>query len=193
MTTMIATRPLAAAPGRVRRASRRASPMHVPTIKAQAALDAVRVLDTVWRPELGTLPVDPFWIARRFGILLRTADLGPDIAVGVFKDPGRDPRIVVNARDSEHRRAVSCAHAFGHYLRAPDADAFEYADRREIFAAEGDSPDEVYANAFADALLLPEPDVRGLHHGGWSEVDLPARFGVPREVVVRRLRTLGLG
>lgn len=162
-------------------------------IKARAASDAARLLDMTWPNGGGAPPVDPFRIADKLGIDVRPVTLPAHISAALVKEHGQDPQIALNAADHVNRQRFSCAHELGHFVgRRGDQDVYEYIDFRDIFAAPGDGPEEIYANEFAACLLMPERDVRMLHRQGWTEVDLPVRFGVSRDAVHFRLKNLGL-
>lgn len=65
--------------------------------------------------------------------------------------------------------------------------------RRDTLSAAGTDPEEIYANAFAANLLMPEYEVRRLRRGKRaSDLDLALRFGVSREAAKRRLADLGI-
>jgi Zn-dependent peptidase ImmA (M78 family) len=53
-------------------------------------------------------------------------------------------------------------------------------------------PECRYADEFAAALLMPEPAVKSLLRDGRSVVSLALYFGVPAEMVVYRLKMLGI-
>ena len=162
-------------------------------IKAQASQDAERILDTIWRSEGGSLPIDPFRIADRLGIDVVEADLASNVSAALVKEHGQDPQIVLNAADHPNRKRFSCAHELGHFSRRrTDPDVYEYVDFRDIFASQGEGAEEVYANEFAASLLMPEREVRLLHRRGWTEMDMPVRFGVSRDAMHFRLKNLGL-
>lgn len=159
------------------------------TVKTEAASDADRILTTLWDD---TIPVDPVRIARQLGINVLDARLGPDVAGALIKNPGQDPAIVLSSADSSHRKRFSCAHEIGHFLRRSDTpEEYRYIDFRRS-RSRGDDLEEVYANAFAACLLMPEGAVRRLHGDDPSDVTLAVRFGVSREAMQYRLRDLGL-
>lgn len=55
-----------------------------------------------------------------------------------------------------------------------------------------DDPDEMYANAFAFALLTPEAAVRKLHAQDHTVVTMAYTFGIPADIMAMRLNQLGL-
>ena len=154
-----------------------------------AEKDAQRLLDIAWPS--GKLPVDPVRIAKRSGLSVVEASLDPDMSGALIKALGRDPVIMLNGSDSSNRKRFSCAHELGHYVRrSRDIDSYEYRDHRASLASQGTDPEEIYANRFAAALLMPADAVRRLRHLG--EVELAVRFGVSREAMQYRLQSLNL-
>jgi Zn-dependent peptidase ImmA (M78 family) len=167
--------------------------------------DAEQLLRRVWGTpgEPGFwLPVDPIRIARQLGIDVYTNRLDANLAAVLAKDPGHDPVIVLNASDSRNRQRFSCAHELGHYVRrtnqavldpaAFDTNDYAYSDYRSTLSSTGEDAEEVYANGFAAALLMPEAEVRKRFRGS-SPIDLAVVFDVSQEAVQIRLNTLGLG
>lgn len=165
------------------------------TIENEARADATRILRTLWvRDDDETpLPVDPVRIARALGIAVRVPALDDGVAAVLAKDPGEDPVILLDDGDSTNRKRYACAHALGHFVRRKaDPDAYEYVDRRDAMASPGDDTEELYANAFADALLMPAADLRRVARSLRHEVELAWRFDVSREAMHYRLLRLGL-
>jgi Zn-dependent peptidase ImmA (M78 family) len=163
-------------------------------VRQQARRDAQAMLTWLWTRgyDHAPLPVDPVTIARRLGIRVVFVDLESDVADVLVKDPGLDPRIGLNRQDTPSRQRFACAHALGHYtLHKDDPDSYEYVDEREFLGPDA-TGEEVYANEFAAALVIPELDVRLLARDFRSEVLLAWRFDVAREAMHRRLEGLGL-
>jgi Zn-dependent peptidase ImmA (M78 family) len=160
---------------------------------------AAELLRTVWAPDgPPAYPIDPGKIAEALGLKVYAADLQIDVSGMLVKKPARDPEIYVNGRDSKNRQRFSCAHELGHYImrtseeiQAPE-EGWEYIDLRSPLSATGLDPDEVWANRFAAALLMPAGLVKAVH----SEVKEPAalayEFGVSSDAMNFRLQNLGL-
>lgn len=161
-----------------------------------AEVEAERLLDKAWpRTKDGTmlLPVDPIVIAKKLSILVFEAKLSPDISGEIHKEPGEDPRIVLNRADSQNRKRFTCAHELGHYIEhGPQDDKFEWRDRRGPLAASGLDESEVFANRFAAALLMPRAEVEQMHSDGARVADLAITFGVSLDAMRYRLINLGL-
>lgn len=160
---------------------------------------ASELLRTVWAPDgPPAYPVDPGKIAEELGLKVYAADLQIDVSGMLVKHPARDPEIYVNGRDSKNRQRFSCAHELGHYVKRSSEDVqtpedgWEYIDLRSPLSATGLDPEEVWANQFAAALLMPAGLVRAVY----SEISEPAalafEFGVSSDAMNFRLQNLGL-
>ena len=162
----------------------------------QAEKAASDLLEASWRTNGGKcpLPVDPFEIADRLGLQVIVTWLEPDVSGMLAKRPDQDPEVYVNASDSENRQRFSCAHEIGHYTaRATSSldDSYGYIDRRGPAASRGNNPDEIYANQFAAALLMPEDKVKRFA-GRESTAAMAVKFGVSVEAMKFRLENLSL-
>lgn len=161
-----------------------------------AERDAVALLRTAWAPDYPAsmpAPVDPIYIAQGIGIQVYKATLDEGVSGMLVKRPGLDPAIYLNRRDSENRQRFTCAHELGHYVKraSSDEDAWEYVDARGPAAAQGTQPDEVYANGFAAALLMPREMVARYVDEGLPPAAMAFHFGVSLEALNIRLRNLG--
>lgn len=169
------------------------------TGKTQVEKAAEDLLRTTWITDGGDvgdcpLPVDPFHIAERLGLQVYKRALGADVSGMLAKRPGRDPEVYINAGDSLNRQRFSCAHEIGHYSKrvtGRDDDSWGYIDRRGPASSEGTDPEEIYANQFAAALLMPEHKVRELH-GDLDPAAMAVAFGVSLGAMKFRLDNLGL-
>jgi Zn-dependent peptidase ImmA (M78 family) len=135
---------------------------------------------------------DPVRVAHRLGARVVAGELASHIAAGLVKEPGQDPVIVLNARDSVNRKRFNCAHQLGHLISFEECgqDQYDHVELRSgLF---GPMPlEEGDANAFAAALLMPADETLRLRRKGATDIELGLRFGVPREAAVYRLRQLG--
>ncbi len=164
--------------------------------------DAQEILTTVWAPEGAgfALPVDPVAIAQRLGIQVWVAPLDSGVSGTLTKHAGySDPEITLNARDSRNRQRFTCAHELGHYVKrtaTSDDTDWEYVDRRDSLTSRGTEPEEVYANQFAAALLMPADLVREYHkmyeHSPATPAALAYDFGVSADAMNFRLDNLRL-
>jgi Zn-dependent peptidase ImmA (M78 family) len=166
--------------------------------------DARELLKTAWAPGNGDnkvpLPVDPFAIAQALGIKAYSANLAEGVSGMLVKRAGEDAEIYVHAADSPNRQRFTCAHELGHYVKrvAAGDTAWEYVERRDLLTAQGTDPDEIYANQFAAALLMPREAVKAryseLEPGGLAgAAALAVEFGVSADAMQYRIKNLELG
>ncbi len=160
-----------------------------------AERDAQGVLRTTWSegsPNL-RIPVDPIKIARRLGLKVFVAPMTPDVSGALLNKHGQDATIYLNEQDSHNRQRFTCAHELGHYVRRTDAGEldYEYVDRRDQLATAGTNADEIYANQFAAALLMPAEMLRALHRR-FQPVELAYKFGVSADAMNFRIVNLDL-
>lgn len=152
---------------------------------------ATQLLETIWSDR--ALPVDPIKIARALGIKVYRATLPPDIAGLLLKQPDLDPKIYISDSDSEARQRFTCAHELGHFVRRGGEPESTWAtiDYRSAASSRGTDPEEIYANQFAAALLMPADRLTELAR----KLTLPAlayEFGVSLEAMSHRLANLNL-
>jgi Zn-dependent peptidase ImmA (M78 family) len=163
-------------------------------VPVNAEAEAQRLIESVWRSISGgqTIPVDPILISRELGIEVFDGKMQSSVSGMLVKESGRDPRILLNREDSPNRARFTCAHELGHYLRrAGNDDKFEYVDYRGPLSGAGQDPEEVFANQFAAALLMPEDEVRDRLDQGASVGELAWQFKVSADAMTYRLRNLG--
>jgi len=161
-----------------------------------AATDAARLLAEVWAVDehgLPAVPVDPILIADKLGLDVFVADMNEDFAGVLEARPGADPAVYLNRNDSRNRQRFTCAHEIGHYYhRTKNGElTYRFNDRRDGLARQGTDPDEIYANQFGAALIMPEGQVRRLCRT-MGRVELAVRFGVSEDAMRYRLVNLGL-
>jgi Zn-dependent peptidase ImmA (M78 family) len=97
-------------------------------------------------------------------------------------------RLALARRDERWtRQRFTLAHELGHLLAG---DATEPLAESPVAPGRQAEPDEVRANAFAAALLMPEPEVRAAAGLGFAE--LVVCFRVSPSALAARLRRLGL-
>lgn len=170
-------------------------------IVREAERDAERLLASSWwttSDSESRLPIDPFQIARRYGIKVRYTFLPPDESGKIVISPSGS-EITLNAADSTNRQRFTCAHEIGHYYRRLQQSGGQlgasktFVDRRAQLASAGTDPDEIYANQFAAALLMPATLVARGRRMGESPDTLAWRFGTSTIAMQLRLRNLNLG
>ncbi|HTL42226.1 MAG TPA: ImmA/IrrE family metallo-endopeptidase [Pseudolysinimonas sp.] len=162
------------------------------SIRTEARAKARETLDAVWKDE--GFPVDPIAVARRLGVQVYTANLPDDVSGMLRKLPLEAAEIYVDTDDPSVRQRFTCAHEVGHYVRhsAADDGQIAFVDYRGPRAARGDDPEEVFANEFAAALLMPEDRVRTLHKEGWRDLEMAPYFAVSLEAAKWRMVNLNL-
>jgi Zn-dependent peptidase ImmA (M78 family) len=139
-------------------------------------------------------PVDPVYIAQGLGVQVYVAVLDEGVSGMLVKRPRLDPAIYLNRLDSDNRQRFTCAHELGHYVQraSSDDDTWEYVDARGPAASKGTHPEEVYANQFAAALLMPREVVARFAKEGKPAAVMAYHFGVSVEAMNFRLRNLGI-
>ncbi|SFD88084.1 ImmA/IrrE family metallo-endopeptidase [Blastococcus tunisiensis] len=162
----------------------------VNTIRQNANEMAREILDEFWPERF--LPVDPVQIARDMGVEVFSAELGNDVFGLIYGTPG-GAEIYIDRDQPPNRYRFSVAHELGHYVehseRPGPAAEMDYVDRRSD--EDRGSPEEVYANQFAGALLMPEKELRAERARGLNDVQLARLFGVSLSALQYRLQLLG--
>lgn len=139
-------------------------------------------------------PVDPFRIAQRMNLDVREVPLEGRIAGFLLKkDPAQEIRVFVNEKDSELQRRFTLAHQLGHITQHRTEDAFGFVEFRANLAWPGPDTVEVWANRFAEELLMPKSVVTKRWAEGRSAEELAGKFKVPVSLIGFRLRTLHIG
>ncbi len=165
------------------------------TAVQDAERDAEKLLQGWWtttakdRP----LPVDPMALAHRLGIRVQTDVLPADESGRIEIPADGVAAITLNRWDSKNRQRFTCAHEIGHYIRreASGQRWHSFTDYRDTLAGLGVDNEEIYANQFAAALLMPAHLVHR-----WFEREsiekLAPRFGTSTQAMNLRFRNLGL-
>jgi Zn-dependent peptidase ImmA (M78 family) len=163
---------------------------HLGVTVREAEAEAALLLEQAWWPR--ELPVDPFHLARVLGIAVRVLPLPADESGNITITPDETPMMTLNRFDSESRRRFTCAHEIGHYLRRSAAPRREYVDYRDTLAGLGTDREEIFANQFAAALLMPADHVARFHRQGLAPEVMARKFGTSAQAMEIRLRNLGL-
>ena len=126
-------------------------------------------------------PVDIEGLARSLGISVSLEELDNDVSGLMLIEDGR-VNVAINAAHHRHRRRFTLAHEIGHMLLHATGDRVVVDRRfyRNEWPSSGELREEIEANAFAAALLMPESLVR-------EHID--ARAGIT-DIDVFRLATL---
>ena len=139
-----------------------------------------------------TVPVDPYRIAEAMGLRVYTATLGPKQSGYLDTEAAGGPVIYVNEAHSPTRNRFTCAHELGHFVDASNRSIPPRAFDRDERASKGTNDDEIYANRFAAALLMPKIAIEKLITEGLTSGELARRFNVSMGAMELRLRNLGL-
>ena len=171
--------------------------MSVREIRDRADVLADEVLTEHW--SLGTVPVDPVRIARLMGVEVFSAQLGNDVFGMIFGEP-EGAQIYIDVDQPPNRYRFTAAHELGHYVEHTQliedqqwiertGGDMEYVDRRTD--ADRGRPEEVFANQFAGALLMPASAVRRFERQNLNAVTMASRFGVSLDALKYRRLLLG--
>lgn len=173
------------------------------SVVRRAEMWAVSVLDEFWD---GEFPVNPHEIAQRLGIEVYFGDgeiFSRDVSGVIVKLSGEDPAMYVNEEASLGRVRFTIAHEIGHfveYLQGSSKgleDEFGYIDlvANRIPTENGlpdHRPEEVFADAFAHGLLMPDWQVKKFVGLGYSLKEVATYFGVSVTTIKNRLAALRL-
>lgn len=157
--------------------------------REEAERQAESLRETLWGNKF---PVDPVAIARNLGVDVVEVELDDEIAGAILKEPGQDPTIFLNGKDSPNRQRFTAAHELGHYVMHSNApDEFDYIDNRSAFEDESDeNMAEIFADHFATALLMPEAEVKRLLKDHFTATQVAAYFGVSQDAAYFRLNAV---
>jgi Zn-dependent peptidase ImmA (M78 family) len=150
-------------------------------------------------------PVPVEDIARKLCVRLAFEQFGPDVSGILFREDG-GAVIAINAGHPKTRQRFTIAHEIGHLRlhrgRPMFVDRSVRIDRRDANAALGIDPEEIEANGFAAALLMPDQMIvtalaqsalpRSTSGAGQLIARLARRFDVSPQAMEYRLANLGL-
>ena len=163
----------------------------------EAERTAHEVLTTYWgEPGRDIVPVDPVKIARAIGINVYETLMEPDVSGYIIKrGPEYAPDIFFNSEHAAVRQRFTTAHELGHYFKRrtmgpPESD--QYFLKRAHLAACGTNAEEIWANQFAAALLMPEEDIRLLNAIGYTDLEIANDCRVSLESLTLRKNRLGI-
>ena len=110
-------------------------------------------------------PVDPYAVAVGLGV--KVVFLDSSMEGFYFKGP--KPRVLLSSLRPVPRRAFTCAHELGHHWfgHGSTIDQLQEDDRED-----SSKPEELLANSFAAALLMPSVGLRGAFaRRGWTQTN----------------------
>lgn len=143
-----------------------------------------------------SFPIDLAKVANELGIKVYEAELSPNIAgLIVQTDESKPVEIFLNKEDVQVRRRFTLAHELRHYVdrkSSGDDQLIGLVDYRDEVSSRGTDPEEIWANQFGAALLMPAFAVRNLWREGYTVARMAKYFGVSKESMSYRLSALGL-
>ncbi|WP_197496316.1 ImmA/IrrE family metallo-endopeptidase [Gallibacterium salpingitidis] len=153
---------------------------------------AETVLNSFWNK---VIPVDPIAIAKCFGINVVYDNLPGDASGALVKTKDMDyPIILVDQSDPDVRKRFTIAHEIGHYIYNTfilELKNYEKIDYRNSKSSGGTDTEEIFANKFAAALLMPESYLKKLDLSNRSIViEQSAILRVSAEALNYRLDSL---
>lgn len=166
------------------------------------------VLEEVPRAVTPQGSIDPYAIAKAYGIDVRTTDLDDSLSGFLIHDESGKVFIGVNGSDGERRQRFTVAHELGHFFlhdrTEPFLDGptgkFKVMSRDEV-SRDGTDPREIEANLFAAELLMPAEKIRcDLEQHGHLDLldeddrvisDLAKKYQVSVRALTIRLERLG--
>lgn len=143
-------------------------------------------------------PVPVERVANALGVRVEPSDLGEDCS-GILVRDGDRAVIGVNWSHHKNRQRFTIAHELGHFLLHEGENTFVDRDYRVNFrdleSGSGTKTQEIEANRFAAALLMPADWVRSAfkkHEFDLTDDDddlraLAAKFGVSAQAMAIRL------
>jgi Zn-dependent peptidase ImmA (M78 family) len=172
------------------------------SFKRKAELEAINLLKELGINEVPT-PLDK--IANHFSIFIEEEELGNDISGVLIRE--EDKSIIgVNSSDSDNRKRFTIAHELGHFIMHQGNEI--HIDRtfkvnfRDKNSSLANNIEEIEANAFAAALLMPEKKIKqfvnqrltqGIDVEDSEELrDISEKFQVSKQALLIRLSKLGL-
>lgn len=154
-------------------------------------------------------PVPVLDIAKKLGVRVAFEPLEPEVSAMLYRRANQS-LVIVNSVHAQVRQRFSLAHEIGHFLLHDNQQVFvdqigqkpavrvSFRDER---SSSGTHFQEIQANSFAAALLMPERWVldyldrisKTLDHSDYRELvpDLATRFEVSQDAIRYRLTNLG--
>ncbi len=166
--------------------------MNPAAIHLEAKKAAYQLVDSVWRGR--GFPVDPHVMAAEMGLTVFEAELPENILGGLIKDAGKAAVVMLNQCDGDEHKRFNCAQKLGYYTdkTKQQAECYKYVEFRLRQDGQEDGAAEIFADAFAAALLMPDLAVRHLARKGMALKSMARHFGVSAEALEYRLKQLGI-
>lgn len=163
---------------------------------AKAATETL--LKTVADPDGNVvLPIDVHEVLSKMGIRTELMLLQGDTSGLLVKDKPDEPfKAVSNIMDHPHRVRFTYAHELGHYVHSyqdlPEDKVAGKVEKRDELSSRGCDSEEIWANRFAAALLMPASIVRRYWGKAYSPELMAEKFDVSPSAMNNRLSSLGL-
>lgn len=154
--------------------------------------------------DLDKPPIDLVKIARSLGVPIRREVLPKEVSGFLYRQDG-ESLIVVNSKQPPKRQRFTIAHEIGHLMLDHKRDEI-HVDKAFLIKFRSDHPssaddlEEIQANAFAAALLMPKSmlqrDLKRYHNGESMDdgalMALAERYDVSIQAFLIRLNTIDL-
>lgn len=152
---------------------------------------------TVVKDGMISIPVDVEAIAKELGLDYQRLLLDEKTDGLLVKDEPNTPfKAVVDSLAHPHRARFTLSHEIGHYIHKyqdfPDEKIAGKVERRDEMSSRGIDPEEIWANRFAAALLMPAGIVAKLWADGKRIEDMADMFNVSLAAMGHRIENLGL-
>lgn len=156
-----------------------------------------RAAEVLRRHGLYSIPVDPVVLANRLGIKVHNAKFSQEGVSGVIAKRGDYVSLLVNEADAPARKRFTIAHELGHHFLHLVRDGAFVDKEVDLFRGEPGEEDarkqeEVQANQFAAALLMPEELVRTEFEAAPDLTAIARLFNVSEAAMGFRLSQLRL-
>ena len=172
--------------------------------RRRAENEAGRLLQQMGMSEC--LPIDVKLVAEKLGISIlfrsKLYKSGYGNISGLLLRREGLTICIINKDHTPTRRRYSIAHEIGHFVLHPPEEAYIDVAARSDKSSDGTDPQEMEANAFAAALLMPEEQIRKRVPTGGLDVSfdddaenigqLAKEFNVSPMAMTYRLLNLGL-
>ena len=159
-----------------------------------------RAKEVLTQHGLYSVPIDPVLLANRIGVTVYNAKFAADKWAGLISKRDHATRIFVEQSDPPYRKRFSIAHELGHHFLHLVEDG-EIVDRRadmfrerevSVESMSEERLQEIQANWFAAALLMPEDLVRMEWQTRPDIRHMAELFNVSEEAMGYRLDALNL-
>lgn len=120
-----------------------------------------------------SLPIHVGQVLSRMGLKAETMYLDSNISGLLVKDkPGEPFKAVSNVMSYQYQKRFTYAHELGHYVHTyqdlPDDHILGMTEKNTELSSLGSNPEEIWANKYAEALLMPASIVRDYWAQGLS-------------------------